>query len=244
MVALTYRLVEVGKETDGDPAKLRSELAPYWPVTVAYVKHATGVDLAGRIVQAQGGAKLSAGTHWDGAAVDLRTRGLPSVQIAAVVAALRDLGWAAWYRDWTGNQHIHAAAHLGWTVLTGCLYQVRAYKAGYNGLDTQGRGGKDPHPRPDTIRTIQQGAIWAARQMLTDIERYLEDMDEKKLRQIIREEAAAAVKADRERPAIPGHKEEWGSTPNDLVPRTAYRVNALVAKVDQLAATVAKLVKG
>ena len=53
---ITHRLVEVGKETSGDPAKFRSELAPYWPVTVAYVKHKTGIDLASRIVQAQGGA--------------------------------------------------------------------------------------------------------------------------------------------------------------------------------------------
>lgn len=167
MAQQSYRLVQVGREVSGDPARLRSELATYWSVTVAYVEHETGVDLAARIIQAQGGSQLSAGTHWDGAAVDLRTRGLTSAQIAAVVAALRELGWAAWFRDWVGNQHIHAAAHLGWSVATGCLYQVRAYKAGFNGLGSMGRGGTDPHPRPDTIRTIQQGAVWAAKQLGT-----------------------------------------------------------------------------
>ena len=168
---ITHRLVEVGKETSGDPAKFRVELAPYWPVTVAYVKHVTGVDLASRIVQAQGGAKLSAGTHWDGAAVDLRTRGLTRTKILAVVAALRELGWAAWYREggsWVGNEHVHAAANLGMTLTTGCLYQVRAYKAGYNGLGSMGRGGLDPHPRPDTIRTIADGARWAAAQIQSE----------------------------------------------------------------------------
>ena len=167
----TYRLVEVGRETSGDPAKFRLELAPYWSITVAYVLYATGVDLSSRIVQAQGGAKLSAGTHWDGAAVDLRTRGLTRTQILAVVAALRELGWAAWYREggsWVGNEHIHAAANLGMTLTTGCLYQVRAYKAGYTGLGAQGRGGLDPHPRPDTIRTIADGARWAAAQIQSE----------------------------------------------------------------------------
>lgn len=168
---IAHRLVEVGKETSGDPAKFRVELAPYWPVTVAYVKHKTGVDLSSRIIQAQGGAQLSAGTHWDGAAVDLRTRGLTRAKTLAVVAALRELGWAAWYREggsWVGNEHIHAAANLGMTLTTGCLYQVRAYKAGFNGLGSMGRGGKDPHPRPDTIRTIADGARWAAAQIQSE----------------------------------------------------------------------------
>ena len=69
---------------------------------------------------------------------------------------------------WAGNQHIHAAANLGMTLTTGCLYQVRAYKAGYNGLDSMGRGGLDPHPRPDTIRTIADGARWAAAQIQSE----------------------------------------------------------------------------
>ena len=159
-------LVQVGKETSGDPALLRAELAPHWPATVAWVKHKTGIDLATRIVQAQGGAAASAGTHKDGAAVDLRTRGLKAATIVAVVAALRDLGWAAWYRDWTDNQHIHAAANLG--ITTGASYQVAAWKAGFDGLGKGGKGGKDPHPAPTVFRTIVQGAAWAATQLGKD----------------------------------------------------------------------------
>lgn len=52
----------------------------------------------------------SAGTHAGGGAVDINVNVRCGHSISEVVAALRTVGFAAWYRNWTGNQHIHAVA--------------------------------------------------------------------------------------------------------------------------------------
>lgn len=162
---ISYR--KIGTEVDGQDALVRSELAPYVAVIFALVKIRTGVDLFKLIVQAKGGAAASAGTHSDGAAIDFRVWGLSLATIRAVVAILRECGFSAtWYRDWDGNEHIHAAANLG-TLSTRVLYQVRAVIAGYDGLGN-GYQGRDTHPAPSQWRTIQQGAAWAASQILQE----------------------------------------------------------------------------
>jgi peptidoglycan hydrolase-like protein with peptidoglycan-binding domain len=52
----------------------------------------------------------SAGTHAGGGAVDINVNVRCGHSISELVAALRTVGFAAWYRNWTGNQHIHAVA--------------------------------------------------------------------------------------------------------------------------------------
>jgi peptidoglycan hydrolase-like protein with peptidoglycan-binding domain len=52
----------------------------------------------------------SKATHAGGGAVDLSIRTLCGHRIGKVVKALRAVGFAAWFRNWTGNQHIHAVA--------------------------------------------------------------------------------------------------------------------------------------
>jgi peptidoglycan hydrolase-like protein with peptidoglycan-binding domain len=52
----------------------------------------------------------SAGTHAGGGAVDISVNVRCGHSISQVVAALRTVGFAAWYRNWTGNRHIHAVA--------------------------------------------------------------------------------------------------------------------------------------
>jgi peptidoglycan hydrolase-like protein with peptidoglycan-binding domain len=52
----------------------------------------------------------SKATHAGGGAVDLSVATLCGRTPRGVVKALRTVGFAAWYRNWTGNRHIHAVA--------------------------------------------------------------------------------------------------------------------------------------
>jgi peptidoglycan hydrolase-like protein with peptidoglycan-binding domain len=52
----------------------------------------------------------SAGTHAGGGAADINVDARCGHSISEVLTALRTVGFAAWYRNWTGNQHIHAVA--------------------------------------------------------------------------------------------------------------------------------------
>jgi peptidoglycan hydrolase-like protein with peptidoglycan-binding domain len=52
----------------------------------------------------------SKATHAGGGAVDLSIRTLCGKRPRGVVRQLRKVGFAAWFRDWPGNQHIHAVA--------------------------------------------------------------------------------------------------------------------------------------
>jgi hypothetical protein len=61
------------------------------------------------ITQGRGGADASVGTHMGGGVIDIRVNDAPA-QTSARVAALRKVGFAAWFRDWSGNEHIHAIA--------------------------------------------------------------------------------------------------------------------------------------
>lgn len=61
------------------------------------------------ITQGRGGADASVGTHMGGGVIDIRVNDAPS-QTSARVAALRKVGFAAWFRNWSGNEHIHAIA--------------------------------------------------------------------------------------------------------------------------------------
>lgn len=55
-------------------------------------------------------AEASAGTHSGGGSVDLRTWDTDARGINNRLGALRRVGFAAWYRNWPGNEHIHATA--------------------------------------------------------------------------------------------------------------------------------------
>jgi peptidoglycan hydrolase-like protein with peptidoglycan-binding domain len=52
----------------------------------------------------------SKATHAGGGAVDLSIRRRCGHSIKRVVRSLRHVGFAAWYRNWPGNRHIHAVA--------------------------------------------------------------------------------------------------------------------------------------
>lgn len=80
-----------------------------------------------------GGVSQSAGTHDGGGAIDVSATSSPY----EVVRALREVGFAAWYRTpaqgpWSA--HIHAIAIGDDELSSGARNQVSAYYSGRNGL--------------------------------------------------------------------------------------------------------------
>lgn len=164
-VSIPY--ARIGSTVKGSAAYLRVEAAVAWKHLVAVVKADMGVDLDDRIIQARGGAAASAGTHSDGAAVDVRVWGLTNAQRRRIVLLARECGFpASWDRPWEGNEHLHLGAdvHNAWTHVD---YQVIAVKDGYNGLGKGGRGGKDDGPKPSAWRNTATGAAWALQKLNT-----------------------------------------------------------------------------
>lgn len=113
------------------------------------------------IYQLIGSVGASAGTHSAGGAFDIAQTTREAVYVARQMGA--DATWHRPY-NWDGAggiSHTHG-------VLRGCphnspaRYQIAAVDAGYNGLGSGGRGGKDYGPRPLSKRTWQQGMAWAA----------------------------------------------------------------------------------
>lgn len=93
------------------------------------------------------GVGASAGTHDEGGALDIRTRGVPNGKIDDMVKAMRTAGFAAWSRGRghdTFSPHIHAVA-LGDRELSGrgssfgAFDQIPDYKNGKNGLSSHAR---------------------------------------------------------------------------------------------------------
>lgn len=88
------------------------------------------------ITQGRGGASTSAGTHLGGGVIDIRVNDAPA-KTSARVAALRKVGFAAWFRNWSGNEHIHAIAVGDPWVAYGAhrsLCQVFQFRFGGEGL--------------------------------------------------------------------------------------------------------------
>lgn len=83
------------------------------------------------------GVGASAGTHDGGGVVDVNTNGL---NVNATLRALRQAGFAAWYRTPAEgfDYHIHACAIGDREMASGARSQVSAYFRGRNGLANNG----------------------------------------------------------------------------------------------------------
>jgi hypothetical protein len=97
----------------------------------------------------------SQATHAGGGAVDLSVRRRCGRPVRRVVRALRRVGFAAWYRNWPGNRHIHAVAisdpdmaneiaFPGWFDMREQVVAWAQRKDGLNGATT-GRMTRRPH---------------------------------------------------------------------------------------------------
>ena len=225
-----------GQDVWGRPALVRAEVRPAWDALVELVKQEVdGVDLDARILQAKGSAKASAGTHSDGAAIDVRVWNLTRAQRREIVRLAREVGFpASWDRAWEGNEHLHLGADIPGKT-TRISYQVEAVKAGRNGLGYMGWRGPDDGTKPSEWRNTTTGPQWAAKQLGSEIERFLDTMDEKKLRRLIRDETRTAVR--QEKYAAIGDKKMggyWGSSIANMAGHAAAGVQRLERKVDQL----------
>ena len=164
-MAVDIAYARIGATVKGAAAYLRVPVAVAWRHLVAVVKADMGVDLDTRIIQARGGAAASAGTHVDGACVDVRVWGLTAAQRRRIVLLARECGFpASWDRGWEGNEHLHLGADIPGTW-TRASYQVAAVKAGYNGLGSGGRGGRDDGPKPSAWRNTTTGPEWARQKL-------------------------------------------------------------------------------
>ncbi len=213
-----------GQDVHGRPALVRAEVRPAWDALVELVRQELdGIDLDTRVLQAKGGAKASAGTHSDGAAIDVRVWNLNSFERREIVRLARECGFpASWDRPWEGNEHLHLGADIP-GVWTRVSYQVDAVRAGFNGLGAGGRKGADDGPRPTAWRNTSTGAQWARNQLQTPIERLLSSMTEAQLRKIIRDEAENAMQRVLWSKVIPDHVK----TKVEPVARSSFR-NVLV----------------
>ena len=98
-----------------------------------------------------GGDVNSAGTHDGGGVVDLSSKNLSATSKAAMVKALREVGFAAWLRTpaqgpWV--EHVHAVLLDHPLLAAGAARQAAAYRSGRNGLASNG---PDDGPRVSPI---------------------------------------------------------------------------------------------
>lgn len=120
-----------GKQTDN-----RSQSALEW-AQKGYIAKAPKKRRPWSITQGgynAGGVGASAGTHDGGGAYDLSVNGLNDKQIRAMVKWLRKAGFAAWFRNWPGNRHVHAILLGHRTASPGAKQQMDSYRAGRDGL--------------------------------------------------------------------------------------------------------------
>jgi hypothetical protein len=102
------------------------------------------------------GVDASAGSHDGGGTVDISVANMNSKQIRATVKWLRKAGFAAWFRNWPGNQHIHAVLLGHRTASPLAKYQMQAY---LNHRDGLAGNAYDPfwRPRPQVRWSHKQG---------------------------------------------------------------------------------------
>ena len=105
-----------------------------------------------------GGVDASAGTHDGGGAMDISVSGMSSTTRTNLIKALRQVGFAAWYRTPAQGfaYHVHAMAISDPDLSSGAQHQTGDYYLGMNGL--AGRGADDgPSVTKVTWEEYQRG---------------------------------------------------------------------------------------
>ena len=104
----------------------------------------------------------SQATHAGGGAVDLSVRRRCGRSVKRVVRSLRRVGFAAWYRNWPGNRHIHAVAisdpDMANEIAFPGWFDVREQIVGF--AQQQGRPERR-HDREDDPPAPHMGAVQA-----------------------------------------------------------------------------------
>ncbi|MEA5360184.1 peptidoglycan-binding protein [Amycolatopsis sp., V23-08] len=105
-----------------------------------------------------GGVDASAGTHDGGGAMDISVSGMSATTRTNLIKALRQVGFAAWYRTPAQGfaYHVHAMAISDPDLSSGAQHQTGDYYLGQNGL--AGRGADDgPSVTKVTWEEYQRG---------------------------------------------------------------------------------------
>ncbi len=80
--------------------------------------------------------------HRGGGVVDVSVRGMGKADIDQLVLAMREAGFAAWFRDRENRPHVHAIAIGDREMSASAAWQVRNY---FRGRDGRSQAGPDPH---------------------------------------------------------------------------------------------------
>lgn len=128
-----YKIVWwVNTQRSNEPVDARTKSALEW------VEKKSGIKIT--VVQGSyqarfgGGASASAGTHDQGGVVDVMTINLTRRQRIKLIRWAKRAGFAAWYRNWPGNQHSHWVLRGHRNLAPLAAEQVRSYDAHRNGL--------------------------------------------------------------------------------------------------------------
>jgi peptidoglycan hydrolase-like protein with peptidoglycan-binding domain len=115
----------------------------------------------------------SAGTHAGGGATDINVNVRCGHSISELVTALRTVGFAAWYRNWTGNQHIHAVAISDLDMATEAAFpgvfdtreQIVDWAQGKDGLSAAAVAPMTiDEPRPGSATSARTDSLLGSRQ--------------------------------------------------------------------------------
>lgn len=125
------------------------------------------------VTQVAGDYEKSGGTHREGTAADVEQDAVRVSELAREAGAPASWPRGESYGQPSMRRHSHLA--LDCSCPSGADYQITAVKAGYNGLGTGGRGGKDYIRRPSVWRNYTTGVAWM-RARIAQLQQEEEDM--------------------------------------------------------------------
>lgn len=178
-------LIRYGTDTSGRPILMTVFMQRWWEAICGELGFEPTIVQGAFMARVGGGASDSAGFHDGGGCLDLRVWDRTATQVTAMIHALRWGGAGAWLRDEKHggfDPHIHFVLGADHGLASGAAWQFMNYVNGGDGLSS---GGRDYHPRPNPLVTEPPDSL-----MEDDMKP--EDFD--KVREIVREEIAAATR--------------------------------------------------
>jgi hypothetical protein len=152
-----YEVVGLGIDTSGRTVLVNRRMKAAYDAVVAELGFEPTI-LQGAYMNRAGGADSTSGCHDGGGCIDTRAWDVDSDVERRLIQVARSVGWVVWHRD---ASHGGWPDHLHWVLLgdaqaaPSAIWQMAEYRAGRDGLDTQGA---DYHWRPDPIPTFDYDA--------------------------------------------------------------------------------------
>jgi hypothetical protein len=149
-----YEVVEHGIDPSGRSVFMNRRMKAAFDAVCEQLGFEPTILQGAYMTRVDGGVIDAAGNHEGGGCIDTRISDIDSDAERRVIRAARSVGWAVWRRD---ANHGGFDEHLHWVLLgdaeaaPSAIWQMAEYRAGRDGLDTQGA---DYHWRPDPIPTF------------------------------------------------------------------------------------------